>query len=69
MTFSFMQNLYHTGAMSNISNITISGDKGDRISTPTPAETLEIGQYYLEGSPESPQNLSLQSALLLIKGT
>ncbi len=37
MTFSFMQNLYHTGATlevlsstSNISNITISGDKGDK---------------------------------------
>lgn len=44
-----MQNLYHTGATlggvlsstSNISNITISGDKGDRITLLTPAETGE----------------------------
>jgi hypothetical protein len=49
-----MQNLDHTGATlvevisstSNISNITISGDIGDigdRITLPTPAETLGMG--------------------------
>jgi hypothetical protein len=47
--------LYNT---SNISNITISGDKGDigdRITLPTPVETLWRGVYCFGGSPESPQ--------------